>query len=278
MYENRILMDEGTVEAFTSEELLSVEVVIRTANAIDVRAGQHWGVRRIMDWEHILVLVGCLRYRSGGRAAAVGGGDVLTIPPGEDHFLETIEAGEISCIHAEYYLVDGRDRVPVRRRLYPRVLRDADRADLTRHFLRVVDAYEGGEVYRAATLRALGNGLGVELTRLAAATPRLSSRTRRMMHHIRQHAGRAIPRSELARMFGISAQHVNVIFRREVGMTPSQYQHRVRMQQAHHLLSHDGLRVGEAAEVLGYYDSFHFSRVFKQAFGYPPSRLLQPRP
>lgn len=72
-----------------------------------------------------------------------------------------------------------------------------------------------------------------------------------------------------------AGQHIssfNRIFKRRTGLTPKQFQTRVRNQLALELLLR-GDAVGEVARKLGYFDSFHFSHAFSSNYRFPPSRV-----
>lgn len=264
-------------DPISHREVLGIRAEVHHANSVCRPRGTRWGPRRLGDWEHVLVLSGELRYTTDALVQELLPGDILSIVPREQHDLEVLVAGEISCIHLDYLVEsgDGAAPEPLIRRAFPVVLHDTEGGAAGAHFLRMVDACEGVAEYREGMLAALGYELAVLLTQLGVSTPQLTARTQRMMRYMRQHVAEQVTRRDLSQHFGISQSHVNAVFKRELGLTPTQYLHRIRLQLACHLLSHDALRVSEVAARLGYYDAFHFSRAFKKQFGYAPSTLLQ---
>jgi AraC-like DNA-binding protein len=74
---------------------------------------------------------------------------------------------------------------------------------------------------------------------------------------------------ELAARLGLNYATFRRRFRREVGLSPAQYQLRRRMENARILLR--TLTVQETAERLGYADPFVFSRQFRKSMGRAPS-------
>lgn len=78
--------------------------------------------------------------------------------------------------------------------------------------------------------------------------------------------------SDLAAEAGQHISSFNRIFKRRTGITPKQFQSRVRNQLALELLLR-GDAVGEVARKLGYFDSFHFSHAFSSNYRFPPSRV-----
>ena len=76
--------------------------------------------------------------------------------------------------------------------------------------------------------------------------------------------------STLAERFHLSPNYFSFIFRRDVGVTLSEYIERARMGRACQLLR-AGCSVVRAASMLGYSDAAYFSRVFKKATGQAPN-------
>ena len=73
-----------------------------------------------------------------------------------------------------------------------------------------------------------------------------------------------------------------VVFRRRfkavTGQSPKKFYLDLRLDQAAALLQLGQLGVGEVASTLGFYDQFHFSKVFQQRFAKPTSSLRRHRP
>lgn len=61
------------------------------------------------------------------------------------------------------------------------------------------------------------------------------------------------------------------LFHRETGLSPMQYYRRLKMQVASHLLRRSSESVRSIGQKLGFWDEFHFSKVFKKHFGKSPS-------
>jgi AraC-like DNA-binding protein len=80
--------------------------------------------------------------------------------------------------------------------------------------------------------------------------------------------------SELAHLCGISLRTLQRHFRREYQTTVSDWLCAFRLEQAREELLH-GEGVKQVAYGLGYKQLSHFSRVFKERYGVPPSLLLR---
>lgn len=77
---------------------------------------------------------------------------------------------------------------------------------------------------------------------------------------------------------GLARDHLRRLFLAETGRTPARWIAEKRMEQAHRLLITGSYRVAEVAEMVGYPDPYHFSRVFRRVVGRPPSTVRTPLP
>ena len=75
----------------------------------------------------------------------------------------------------------------------------------------------------------------------------------------------------IARRTGLSLRQLQRLFRARLGTGPLQHYRRMRLAKAHALLQQTGIPVTEVAVSAGFASPEHFSRVYRQAFGRPPS-------
>lgn len=81
----------------------------------------------------------------------------------------------------------------------------------------------------------------------------------------------------LAEQVGLSDYHFNRLFKRAVGMPPSQYFIQLRMGEARRLLRETEMTVVTVANEVGYSNPSHFSRIFRKATGFSPSDYRRQR-
>jgi two-component system response regulator YesN len=91
-----------------------------------------------------------------------------------------------------------------------------------------------------------------------------------MLETLPRHIGRSTSLNELAKESGYTAQHLNRLFCRALGVTPLQYLGRLRMERAASLLSDGRWTVAGVARQVGFEDPYYFSRMFKRHFGRGP--------
>jgi transcriptional regulator GlxA family with amidase domain len=86
-----------------------------------------------------------------------------------------------------------------------------------------------------------------------------------------------VPVSALAAAVNLSASRFAYLFRRETGLPPARYLHRLRMERARNLLERTCLTVTEVMAYVGVNDPSHFSRDFRRYHGVPPTALRKRR-
>ena len=78
---------------------------------------------------------------------------------------------------------------------------------------------------------------------------------------------------EVARHVGLEPHYFTTLFFQQVGTQPGRYIRRRKLEEAKQMIGNMGASITETAESLGFYDVAHFSRCFKQHYGFPPSVL-----
>ena len=76
---------------------------------------------------------------------------------------------------------------------------------------------------------------------------------------------------QMAAMAELSESHFRRLFQAITGRSPKKHYDQLRLAWADHNLSTGRLNVTEVADQLGFSSPFHFSRIFRQHFGCPPS-------
>jgi len=98
-------------------------------------------------------------------------------------------------------------------------------------------------------------------------------RIQRVIAHMYDHLESSLTIGEMARMAHLSEPHFRRVFREVTGYSPKKFYDRLRLAWAEHMLRTERKNVSEVSRALGFCTPFHFSRVFRQYFGFPPSRL-----
>lgn len=114
-----------------------------------------------------------------------------------------------------------------------------------------------------------------ERLRAIATTGDLSHRTARAIAWLRANYARPLRMEELAEgsRMGVSTLHHQ--FRALTGMSPLQYQKRLRLQMARQRMLLEGMDATSAAYEVGYESVSQFNREYSRYFGQPPMRDIK---
>ncbi len=100
----------------------------------------------------------------------------------------------------------------------------------------------------------------------------MNPRVQKVVHLIQKDLSRRLTLSDMAQAVNISPAHLRALFRAEIGMTPVQYQKKLRLLEAKRLLESTFLNVQEVMVRVGLSDDSHFVRDFKKLYGYTPAQ------
>lgn len=94
----------------------------------------------------------------------------------------------------------------------------------------------------------------------------------RSMEYIESHYNENISIYSLASIEGLSVSHYRALFKKRFSTTPNEYITMKRINSACFYLRSSSRSVERIAQLVGYTDSFYFSRVFKKKTGVSPSK------
>jgi len=270
-------MDKSKIKirVLTPPEIAPVTRIVNYFMAMD---SMSCGPRTIPDLELILVVAGEFCYEPAqGSAVRLEPGDVLCILPNHLHtFRQTGVGGIVSGIHCE--LLPDASWAAGDYRLDPEpmlVTRFGADSGIVALFRRCDAVFNGYSRYRAALLQTVVREVWLVLAEhwQAAARGALRKRTGEMVEYLRRHLAEPVSRQELARTFALTPQHVNALFRNELGISPTQFVNRERILHAYRLIQNEGVSLKAAAAQVGFHDLFYFLRVFKKVTGQRPSQI-----
>ena len=273
MYNNKMKTKITTIDEISPD--------VHFANYMAVDPGVSWGPRRIPDFELILIVSGEFTYinRDNNEEIKINEGEILCIPPGEYHVFKCEDSSlhsTIACIHLELYKEGAFLHKDYSLSLFPQLVTDA-KGDTAIHelFRNCRNTFEGFGKYRQEILDSMAKELWLRLVEYweAGSDKKISPRMRQMTLFMQKNIDKSPTRQDLAGKFSISPEHVNGLFKKELGISPAKFLRRIKIYQACRLLREDGLSIKETADRMGFYDEFHFSKAFKQIMGASPSKF-----
>jgi AraC-like DNA-binding protein len=137
------------------------------------------------------------------------------------------------------------------------------------------NTFEGFGKYRQEILSTIAKELWLRVAEYweGGSDKRISPRMQQMTLFLQKNIDKSPTRRDLAKKFSITPEHVNAIFKKELGTSPTKFLRRIKIYQACRLLREDGLSIKECADRMGFYDEFHFSKAFKKVMGTSPSKF-----
>ena len=108
---------------------------------------------------------------------------------------------------------------------------------------------------------------------------RLSLRARLGVHNLNvvkaigfmeAHLEDPISLADIARFLGLSARQLERLFRKHMGVPPSQYYLELRLRRARHLLRQTDLSILELAVACGFISPSHFAKCYRELYGKTP--------
>ncbi|WP_430817043.1 helix-turn-helix domain-containing protein [Carboxylicivirga sp. RSCT41] len=80
--------------------------------------------------------------------------------------------------------------------------------------------------------------------------------------------------SELSDKLSVGIRKLQRLFKAYHGLDMTSYRKQVRLEQARHMILEQRLSITDVSYKMGYTSTSHFSKIFKDQFGYSPSSLL----
>jgi AraC-like DNA-binding protein len=128
-------------------------------------------------------------------------------------------------------------------------------------------------VLREVTYRVLNGPQGARMRQMAA-TGALAQRIAGAVRYLRDHFVDRLSIESLARQARMSLSGFHQHFKAVTGLSPGQYQKRLRLQEARRLMLGEGLNAAEAAFRVGYESPSQFSREYRRLFGASPRQSV----
>jgi AraC-like DNA-binding protein len=237
--------------------------------------GATYGPRNMVDYELVWIIDGNCEYRRDETTVAAPPGSIVLCRPGARDFFQwdrehrtrhayvhfNVEAvPETWAAQRDWPLVRRADEGDILRPLFRHLLSWGPRADTA-----LRDVVLTGMMAAYVTGQVSGGDVPYD------AVPDAVDRA---LRHIRQSLDRdsnaLLGLGELARAADVTPEHLCRLFKNSTGRSPGETVRLARLDRAMVLLGHSNYTVAEVARMCGFASPFHFSRRFKQAFGYSP--------
>ena len=231
------------------------------------------GERREIATSHDLTIV------HEGEFTYIADGEPLTIRAGEAYFCPKNALRErracsapVSYTALNFMYTSKGDPLP-----FPRHIRNAASADAKYLLRQLLAVYEERAPYYRERSNALLALLLCEILRCnpPEAKPEENSYVKEMKRLITADISKRVTVEEIADAVHLYPTYCSELFRRETGVTISEWASSARVEAAKSLLCDASLSIREIAERTGFCDRFYFSRIFRQKTGLSPTEFRQ---
>lgn len=155
--------------------------------------------------------------------------------------------------------------------LFPHVHKVNINNHIDLRFKALFDGFAIKDSFRDNDLSALFDRLLIEIGRVLSVDGNGSSRLHKSVRYINEHLSEQIKTPDLARLENMSMTTYNLHFKTYMGVSPTKYIMKLRVQQAIELLLNSDLSIQEISARCGYNDYNFFTKVFKNELGCPPT-------
>ncbi len=237
--------------------------------------GASFGPRVMLDWEFVWLIQGNAEYRWDGAAAPALEGAVVLCQPGTTDFFQWDRHKRTR--HAFFHFQMAQP--PPGWEDWARVREPADDdilLPLFRYLLTWLGRGDSEPCLRAIAAMLAAFGTGNRTTgRLSPETwpPIVEQVCAYLFARLDEDPACALTLQTLAEAACVSPAHLCRLFQSSVGHSPAETVRLARLDRAATLLARSNYAAGEIAGLCGFANPFHFSRLFRAAYGVPPTEF-----
>ncbi|MBE6642128.1 MAG: AraC family transcriptional regulator [Ruminococcaceae bacterium] len=240
--------------------------------------------RSVIDFYHLtIVLKGSLTYRINGKEIIVRENDALLLPVGTDrerfyypdfsdfiifNYIPTKNSKISEPIHFKNAV---NQQITSLLNTYPyKFFQANERNHYTGHEYRKYTAHEANKV--KSIFHNLFNCILIDLydfQNYRTKNPHVIE----MLKYIDENIKTPLTLNDVSIATHLSKEYTARVFKKEIGMTVSEYINRQKLILAKNMISGSTLSLQEISEELGYQNYNYFSRIFKEHFGFSPIKL-----
>ena len=240
--------------------------------------------RFVIDFYHLtIVLKGSFTYIVNCKEIVVKENDALLLPNGTDrerlyhpdsadfiifNYIPTNNSKINEPIHFKNAV---NQQITTLLNAYPYKFYQAN--DYTHYSGRVYQKYSAYEADKVkAILHNLFNCILIDLFDFQNYRTK-NAHVIKMLKFIEENIKMPLTLNDVSSATHLSKEYTARVFKKEIGMTVSEYINRQKLILAKNMISSNSLSLQEISEELGYQNYNYFSRIFKEHFGIPPIKL-----
>ena len=223
-----------------------------------------------LDTFLIFVVQGSLEVKANQGVADICENDMIIIPPKSPYSFKTTSFP--LCYLCVHFTGNASESLLEKYRIktFPEVNRLSSDNHMQLRFKTLFESFAKNDELRIREQELLLERLFIEVFRAAKNKELARVTLLRSVRYINQFYAGEIRITDLAKMENMCMTTYNLTFKRQMGMTPTKYIIKLRMDHAMSLLETSNMSVTEIGECCGYGDVNFFSRTFKSYVGSSP--------
>ena len=224
-----------------------------------------------LDYYLMYIVSGEAKIYNGNEVLIAKEGSIIVFPPNNE-YKHTSENSLISYLWVHF---TGSDALSILNRygisLFPAINSANGENKISNRFQRLFDGFAKNDKFRDYDLSSLLDRLLIEIGRSISVEQGEKMLFAKSIRYINEFYFKQIRITELAKMENVSMTTYNLHFKRQMGMSPTQYILALRMHSAKELLESSKLPIRDIGVMCGYDDFNFFTKVFKKYTGKAPS-------
>lgn len=255
----------------------SIEPIVRVSSYHPSPEGTGWLNRTITDPQLLICLEGTLEFfYEKYEILKFPAQSLLFIESGREHTLRVVEDCRLCTFHFEFNNIGAWAANEYRVNPMPETIipLGSEFEKFKNLFLLIHETFNDYKKFRKERLSSIAKIILLEAFHYWNQPTSLESnkRMQEMITYIRDNLTKEVDRNILGKLFFVTPEHINLLFKKELNCTPTDFINRERCLMASRLLD-EGSTVKEAAFKSGFNDPAYFCRVFKKYMKVSPIRM-----
>lgn len=252
----------------SSSRPLLVNVAARVSNATE---GVNHNKKGRLDYYLMYIISGSVSVKTEHGVADSYENELLIIPPNVSYEFKTKDLPfRYLCVH-----FTGSDVLKILDEydisLFPTINKLSYKNHMQKRFVTLFEGFAKNDALRERELSLLLERLLIEASRAKKGAALEKSSLSKSIRFINENYPGKISIPDLARLEGMCMTTYNLLFKEQIGLPPTKYVIKLRIEHARNLLESTDLSVEEIGQLCGYPDINFFSRIFKKYVGVSPS-------
>ena len=227
-----------------------------------------------LDYYLIYLVSGNIKFYIDGEEMSLSPGSLLVYPPNKPYKYSCDASGE----NVQFFWVHftGSETLTILEKygisLFPTIHKISVNNHIDARFKGIFDAFAINDKYRDDELSAHLSRLLIEIGRVLLVKGTGIGRLHKSVRYLNENFTETIKMTDLAKMENMCMTTFNLHFKKYVGIPPTKYIIKLRMQLATELILNSELSIGEIASRCGYNDYNLFTKIFRAELGSAPTK------